>query len=247
MAHVGRRLGQHFLFHDAILEQIAGAACGSHAGRVIEIGCGLGTLTRFLLARADEVIGIEADPHLAAELRQRFRGLPSFRLIEGDVLEVDFRPLAPAVVCGNIPYYITGPILHKTLELGPGLVRAVFLVQREVADRLAAGPGRREYGLLSAAAQALCRVERLMTVKAGAFRPPPKVDSAVVRLTPLESPRVADYEAFVDFAARCFRHKRKTLRNNLGRDDIPYAERRAEQLSVEELERARLEWARKRT
>ncbi|GIU74377.1 MAG: ribosomal RNA small subunit methyltransferase A [Bryobacteraceae bacterium] len=240
---MGRRLGQHFLYQDSILETIARAACGDLAPRIIEIGCGPGTLTRFLLERAGEVIGIEADPRLAEGLRRRFQTASAFRLIEGDVLEVDFRPLAPAVVCGNIPYYITGPILRKTLELGPGLIRAVFLVQREVADRLIARPGSRQYGLLSAAAQALCSVERICAVRAGAFRPPPKVDSAVVRLEPLPAPRVADYAAFLDFAARCFRHKRKTLRNNLGRADIPFAERRAEELSVEELEQARLEWA----
>lgn len=241
---MGRRLGQHFLFQEAILDRIAEAACGARAGRVIEIGCGPGTLTRFLLERADEVIGIETDARLAEQLRRRFADRAGFRLIEADVLEVDFRPLAPAVVCGNIPYYITGPILRKTLELGPQLVRAVFLVQREVAERLAARPGSRDYGFLSVAAQALCAVERICAVRAGAFRPPPKVDSAVVRLTPLPEPRVADYGAFVDFAARCFRHKRKTLRNNLGRDDIPHAARRAEELSVEELEEARREWAR---
>lgn len=243
---MGRRLGQHFLFHEPILEKIAAAACGAHAGRVIEIGCGPGTLTRFLLERADEVIGIETDPQLADQLRRRFADRAAFRLIEADVLEVDFRPLAPAVVCGNIPYYITGPILRKTLELGPQLERAVFLVQREVADRLAARPGSRDYGFLSAAAQALCAVERICPVRAGAFRPPPKVDSTVVRLTPLPEPRVSDYSAFVDFAARCFRHKRKTLRNNLGRGDIPHAARRAEELSIEELEEARRQWARGR-
>jgi 16S rRNA (adenine1518-N6/adenine1519-N6)-dimethyltransferase len=243
---VGRRLGQHFLFHEPVLEKIAGAACGARAGRVIEIGCGPGTLTRCLLERADEVIGIETDAQLAEELRRRFGGQAHFRLIEADVLEVEFGPFAPAVVCGNIPYYITGPILRKTLGLGPGLVRAVFLVQREVAERLAARPGSRDYGFLSVAAQALCEVERICPVRAGAFRPPPKVDSMVVRLTPLAAPRTADYAAFLDFAARCFRHKRKTLRNNLGRDDIPHAGRRAEELSIEELEEARRQWSRGR-
>lgn len=221
-------------------------ACGSAPGRVIEIGCGPGGLTERLLERAPEVIGIETDPQLAAGLRARFGSDPRFRLIEGDVLEVDFAPLAPAVVCGNIPYYITGPILKKTLALGASLVRAVFLVQREVALRLAARPGNREYGYLSAAAQALCAVEIVMTVKAGAFRPPPKVDSAVVRLTPLAAPRVADYPAFLAFAEQCFRHKRKTLRNNLGCGDVSFASRRAEELTVEQLEQVRAEWAAKR-
>ncbi len=213
---------------------------------MIEIGCGPGGLTEQLLMRAPEVVGIETDPKLAAGLRARFGSNPRFRLIEGDVLEIDFAPLAPAVVCGNIPYYITGPILRKTLALGAGLVRAVFLVQREVADRLAARPGSRDYGFLSAAAQALCSVEKVMTVRAGAFRPPPKVDSAVVRLTPLAAPRASDYQAFLDFAEQCFRHKRKTLRNNLGRGDIPFASCRAEELTVEQLEQVRAEWAAKR-
>jgi len=243
---VGRPLGQHFLFHQGILDRIAAAACGGTPVRVVEIGCGPGGLTGRLLARAPEVIGIETDPELAAGLRARFGSDPRFRLIEGDVLEVDFAPLAPAVVCGNIPYYITGPILKKTLALGANLVRAVFLVQREVALRLAARPGNREYGYLSAAAQALCAVEIVMTVKAGAFRPPPKVDSAVVRLTPLDSPLVPDYPAFLAFAEQCFRHKRKTLRNNLGSGDIPFASRRAEELTIEQLEQVRAEWAAKR-
>lgn len=244
---MGRPLGQHFLFHAGILEKIAAAACGDACAHVIEIGCGPGSLTRMLLERAGRVTGIEADPRLAGRLREQFAGEGRFQLIEGDALQVDFAPLAPAVICGNIPYYITGPILRKTLALGAGLVRAVFLVQREVADRLAASPGSRDYGYLSVAAQALCKVERLFAVKAGAFRPPPKVESAVVRLTPREAPRVADYAAFLGFAELCFRHKRKTLRNNLGLDGIPFAARRAEELTVEELEQARAEWAAKRS
>ncbi len=244
---MGRPLGQHFLFHPGILEKIAAAACGHGCAHVVEIGCGPGGLTRKLLERAERVTGIEADARLAARLREQFAGEPRFELIEGDVLEVDFAPLMPAVVCGNIPYYITGPILRKTLALGRGLERAVFLVQREVAERLAAAPGSRDYGFLSVAAQALCEVEKLFAVKAGAFHPPPKVESAVVRLTPRAVPRVPDPAAFLAFAELCFRHKRKTLRNNLGMDGIPFAARRAEQLSVEELELARAEWAAKRS
>ena len=240
---MGRPLGQHFLFDPGILGRIADAACQGAPGRVIEIGCGPGGLTEHLLARASEVVGIETDPRLAGQLRARFSSHRRFRLIEGDVLETDLLPFAPAVVCGNIPYYITGPILKKTLALGPGLVRAVFLVQREVAARLAARPGTRYYGYLSVAAQALCVVETLLAVKAGAFRPPPKVESAVVRLTPRPEPLVADYRAFLEFAERCFRHKRKTLRNNLGRDDIPFASRRAEELTIAQLEQVRAQWA----
>lgn len=240
---MGRPLGQHFLFDPAILGRIAEAACSGLSCRIIEIGCGPGTLTEHLLARAPEVVGIETDPRLAERLRERFSGHSGFRLIEGDVLETDFAPLAPAAICGNIPYYITGPILKKSLALGPALCRAVFLVQREVAQRLVARPGNRDYGYLSVAAQALCEVETLTLVRAGAFRPPPKVDSAVVRLTPRGEPLVSDYRAFLEFAEQCFRHKRKTLRNNLGREDIPFASLRAEQLTISQLEEARVEWA----
>lgn len=210
---------------------------------MIEIGCGLGSLTAHLLRRAARVVGVEADAGLAGRLRERFRAEPRFELVEGDVLAVDLRPYTPAVVCGNIPYYITSPIIEKALRLGEGLERAVFLVQREVAARLGAAAGCRQYGYLSVMAQALCRVEQLWVVKAGAFSPPPKVDSAVVRLTPRETARVGDYDAFLRFAARCFRHKRKTLRNNLGAGAIPYAGRRAEQLTVEQIEQVRQHWA----
>ncbi len=151
----------------------------------------------------------------------------------------------PAVVAGNLPYYITSPIVEKTLALGPLLRRAVFLVQREVAERLAANPGSRDWGLLSVRTQLLAHVEILFGVPPAAFHPPPKVDSAVVRMTPRN--RIAELALdsggnFLAFAGLCFRQKRKTLRNNLagayGRDameGLPEAGLRAEQLSIEQL------------
>ena len=239
---MGRRLGQHFLFQQDLLERIAAAACGARAGRVIEIGPGPGGLTAALASRAAELILIELDPALAAALRERYASQPAVRVVEADVLATDLSQWGPAVVCGNLPYYITSPILERTLALGPLLERAVFLVQREVADRLAAPPGGRDYGFLSVCVQAQCRVERLFIVKPAAFRPPPKVDSAVVRLTPLDQPPVSDPAAFRRFASLCFRQKRKTLRNNLAprfpRDvleALPEASLRAEQLSVAQL------------
>lgn len=239
---MGRRLGQHFLFQRDLLERIAGAACGEASPRVIEIGPGPGGLTAALRPRVCELILIELDPVLAAALRSRYENDPGVRIVEADVLTTDLSQWGPTVVCGNLPYYITSPIVDHTLALGPLLERAVFLVQREVAARLAASPGSRDFGYLSACVQAQCRVERLFLVKPAAFRPPPKVDSAVVRLTPLPIPLTPDLPAFRRFLSACFRQKRKTLRNNLGGllsreqlDALPEASLRAEQLSVAEL------------
>lgn len=237
-----RRLGQHFLYQEAILERIASSACEDQAETVIEIGPGPGTLTAHLLPRAGRLIAAELDAGLAQRLRERYSSDTRFTLIEGDVLQQDLRPFTPAVVCGNIPYYITSPIIEKSLELGAGLVRAVFLIQKEVADRLCAGPGTRDYGYLTVVTQAQCDVERLFLVRPASFRPPPKVDSAVIRLAPLARPLCADLPAFRRFAGACFRQKRKTLRNNLAGiaprevvDALPEASMRAEQLPVQQL------------
>lgn len=239
---MGRRLGQHFLFQQTLLERIAAAACGGGAERVIEIGPGPGGLTSALARRAGGLILIELDAALASALRAQYQEQSRVQVIEADVLGTNLGQWGRVVVCGNLPYYITSPVIERTLALGPLLERAVFLVQREVANRLAAAPGSRDYGYLSVCVQAQCRVEKLFIVKPAAFRPPPKVDSAVVRLTPLEAPLAPALAAFRRFASHCFRQKRKTLRNNLARvaprellDSLPEAGLRAEQLSVSQL------------
>jgi 16S rRNA (adenine1518-N6/adenine1519-N6)-dimethyltransferase len=264
---LGRRFGQHFLVRKSILERIADAACGpgpagaggsgsSAAGislpDVIEIGPGKGALTESLLARARKVVAIEIDGVLVHYLRQKFHDAiqaGKLEVIEGDVLRVDMAPLfSTPVIAGNLPYYITSPILERVFrwgEAGDGSwTRAVFLVQAEVAARITAGPGSRDFGYLSVLVQTYSKAELLFPVAKEAFRPPPKVESAVVRLTPRDPAELglSDAPAFLRFAQACFRQKRKTLRNNLapvyGVEKIgalPQGRLRAEQLSVDEL------------
>lgn len=193
----------------------------------------------------DKLIAIEIDPVLVHYLQQKFAepiASGKLTLIEGDILNTDLPSLAVRpIIAGNLPYYITSPILEKIFELRGAWERAVFLVQAEVAARLAAVPGTRDFGYLSVLAQVQARVEQLFEVSREAFRPPPKVDSAVVRLTPRPL-EVADLNGFLQFAQLCFRHKRKTLRNNLAPvygkehiDGLPETKMRAEQMSVAEL------------
>ncbi len=216
---------------------------------MIEIGPGRGALTESLLARADKVAAVEVDTVLVHYLRQKFReAIESGQLevIEGDILKADLGSLHPRpVIAGNLPYYITSPILEKTFSSGCGWERAVFLVQAEVAARITAAPGSRDFGYLSVLVQVHSTAELLFPVSRGAFHPPPKVDSAVVRLTPRDAAAelgLTDVRAFLKFAQQCFRMKRKTLRNNLGPaygiekiSALPEAKLRAEQLGVAEL------------
>lgn len=231
-----QRLGQHFLIQSSILERIAEAACPERVNLAIEIGPGRGALTEKLLARTSRLIAIELDSSLVDQLRARFPGLD---VRHADVLEADLTQWGPSVVCGNLPYYITSPILEKVVRAP--FRRAVFLVQKEVAQRLAAKPGSRDYGYLTVATALFATARVLFEVKAGAFQPPPKVDSAVVLLEPRPAPLVEDTTAFIEFAGRAFRHKRKTIRNNLAPfygeavRDWPEATCRAEQLSLDAL------------
>lgn len=236
-----RRLGQHFLNKVSILERIAEAAVPEPpVSTVIEIGPGKGALTGHLLARCERLIAVELDTVLVHYLRQRFRDAAHFELLNKDVLKTDLTQFGPTIVAGNLPYYITSPIVEKVLNLGPLLERAVFLVQREVAERIAAGPGSRDYGYLSVATQVLCEPELLFVVPPGSFSPPPKVDSAVIRLTPRLQPLTPAVPAFLKFASAAFRQKRKMLRNNLAAEypsiaDAAEGKLRAEQLSTADL------------
>jgi 16S rRNA (adenine1518-N6/adenine1519-N6)-dimethyltransferase len=235
-----RRLGQHFLTSAPILTRIAEAACGESTARVIEIGPGRGALTRFLLPRTAELHALELDDSLIPLLEREFGNQPGFHLHHADVLETDLSQWGPAAIAGNLPYYITSPIIERFLHLNFDFPTAVFLIQEEVADRLRASPGSRDYGFLSVQTQMFCHVELICRVPPGAFSPPPKVYSAVVRLQ-RHSTMSADAAALLKFVSRCFTHKRKTLRNNLKSyysgqmlDGLPEAGLRAEQLSLEQ-------------
>ncbi len=214
-----KRLGQHFLNHRAILERIVDALAPAPGDIVIEIGPGRGTLTEVLAARGARVAAIEKDQDLIPQLRERF---PAVRIIPGDALELDWRlaaglgPEEPILVTGNIPYNITSPLLDRALE-PPRPRRIVFLVQKEVAERLTAAPGGKVYGALSVGVQSVAAAEKLFLVPAGAFHPPPAVDSAVVRLTPLALPVVADslVPSFRRLVVGLFGFRRKQLGRGL--------------------------------
>jgi 16S rRNA (adenine1518-N6/adenine1519-N6)-dimethyltransferase len=234
-----QKLGQHFLKRRGVLERLALAACPAPEPLVVEIGPGQGALTEFLLARAERVIAVEVDSVLASRLRERFAGAP-LTVIEADVLATDLGQWGPAAFAGNLPYYISSPILTRLFRLGPAMRNAVVLLQKEVALRLTAGPGSRDYGYLTVEANLFTVPELLFDVPPAAFSPPPKVDSAAVRLTPRQ-PELSDPAGFLEFASRSFRQKRKTLRNNLRPfygpqvDAWPEAGLRAEQAPLAKL------------
>ena len=195
------------------MERITKAVCTNRPELIVEIGPGQGALTALLLARAERVVAVEIDPAMIALLDERFTGEEKLTVVAGDVLRTDLAQWGPAVLAGNIPYYITSPILDRIFAARTALREAVLLVQKEVAERLVAEPGSRDYGLLSVRTQVYAEAKYLFKVPPGAFSPPPKVESAVVRLVMRDA--VEDQEKFLEFAARCFGHKRKTLRNNL--------------------------------
>jgi 16S rRNA (adenine1518-N6/adenine1519-N6)-dimethyltransferase len=230
------KFGQNFLVDDAARHAIVDALGDISKRSVIEIGPGHGAITEILAGRCRRLIALELDRALAAKLAFRFRDQPQVQIIEGDVLKADLRALVPedetADVIGNLPYYIISDILLQLFAAGSaGLIdRAVLMMQREVADRVSAAPGVRDYGLLSATAQINAQVDNLFTLPPSAFSPPPDVYSTVLRLqfAPRFSELGVDAAGFNNFLRRCFAQKRKTLQNNL----------RAAGYSVEELSAA---------
>lgn len=223
------KLGQNFLHDDAAIQRIAASIGDLTARTVVEIGPGHGAITEALAARAAHVLAIELDHELALFLRVHF---PPERVtvIEQDVLNFDFEAAHQAagerlLVVGNLPYYITSPILLKLAASHAALDRAVLMVQREVADRITAGPGSRDYGLLSVTVQVYGPVQSLFTLPPSAFSPPPEVYSTVFRWR--FAPRFAELgveeTGFLRFVRLCFAQKRKTLANNLRAAAIPPA------------------------
>lgn len=228
------RLGQNFLADDAAAQRIVDALGDISGSLVVEIGPGGGAITRLLAKKAGRLIAIELDRTLAAQLRMAHARDPRVEIIEANVLNVDFDslvqgrskqvstapqdiPLKVARVTGNLPYYITSDILLKLFECHRNFDRIVIMVQREVADRIAAEPGTRDYGLLSVTARLFSDIENLFTLPPDAFSPAPKVHSSVLRLR--IAPKAADLgvetRAFIAFLKLAFGQKRKTLVNNL--------------------------------
>jgi 16S rRNA (adenine1518-N6/adenine1519-N6)-dimethyltransferase len=227
------KMGQHFLSNESAAQRIVEALGDVSEATVLEIGPGRGAITDLLARKARRLIAVELDRVMSAQLRMKFSMHPNVEIIEGDVLKIEldtvfgakpgslrtglnFAP-EPARVVGNLPYYITSDILLRLLEYHRYFSTIVIMVQREVADRLAASPGTRDYGLLTATTQLYGKVEKLFTLPPGAFAPAPKVHSSVVRITikpRLESLRVNETD-FIAFLKVIFGQKRKTIWNNL--------------------------------
>ncbi|MDB4868979.1 MAG: rsmA [Cohnella sp.] len=257
-----KSLGQNFLIDGHILDQIIAAAGLDETRGALEIGPGIGALTERLAQASGKVVALEIDNRLLPILREALSPYSNVDVIHADVLKTDLHRLweehfaksAGVSVVANLPYYVTTPIIMKLLEERLPVEHIVVMVQKEVAQRMAAKPGGKEYGSLSIAVQYYCEPELICIVPSGAFMPPPKVDSAVIRLTKRPEPAVAvpDEDRFFRVVQTSFAQRRKTLANNLsalsGKErktelsDLLEScgvkpERRAETLSLEEFAR----------
>ncbi|MDI6631157.1 MAG: 16S rRNA (adenine(1518)-N(6)/adenine(1519)-N(6))-dimethyltransferase RsmA [Bacillota bacterium] len=253
-----KRLGQNFLVNPGVLEKIVAAANLTAADTVVEIGPGIGTLTGRLAEAAGKVVAVEVDPALVALLKETLSRFPNLYLVEGDALKADFNALVAAAggafpykVVANLPYYITTPLLTRLLTGNFRVALLVVMVQKEVALRLVARPGTKEYGAISVLVRFMAEPELVAVVSRGSFFPAPEVDSAVVRLTvrPSAPVTIPDEELFFRVVRAAFAQRRKTLTNalagsglGLGRDAWPEVlaragidpTRRGETLSLEE-------------
>ncbi len=213
-----KRLGQHFLTDRHALERIVDALEVLPGETVVEIGPGRGAMTDLLAERAARLVAIEIDRLLIPVLTERYAVRPNVRIVEADVLAISLGTVVdgPYALIGNVPYYITTPIIFQALR-APRPTRMVFLVQREVADRIGAPPGDRTYGALSVNVQALADVHIVGRVSAGAFHPKPKVDSAILRITPKAQPlvRLEEEGPFQVFVQGAFGQRRKQIRRVL--------------------------------
>ena len=243
MRHFARkRFGQHFLTDTAVIDAIIAAIDPKPGDALVEIGPGLGAMTGALAGHAGRLTVIELDRDLAARLRKR----PELDVIEADVLGVDFAAIAaargrPLRVAGNLPYNISTPILFHLLEHVGRIEDQHFMLQREVVDRMAATPGTKDYGRLSVMLQWRYDIESVLDVAPQAFEPPPRVNSAVVRMLPQPAPQGVDGALLGELVRVAFSQRRKMLRNTLGRwlDDRNFdgmfdLQRRAEEVPVQE-------------
>ncbi|HUG25966.1 16S rRNA (adenine(1518)-N(6)/adenine(1519)-N(6))-dimethyltransferase RsmA [Piscinibacter sp.] len=241
--HIARkRFGQHFLTDGAVIADIVDAIDPRPGEALVEIGPGLGAMTDPLVQRCGRLTVIELDRDLAARLRRR----PELRVVESDVLKVDFGELAgqagaPLRVVGNLPYNISTPILFHLLGAVHHIADQHFMLQKEVVERMAAGPGRKDYGRLSVMLQWRYDIESVLDVPPQAFDPPPRVESAVVRMQPLREGPAVDAALLGELVAVAFSQRRKLLRHTLGRwlEQRGFAgafdvQRRAEEVPVSE-------------
>ena len=217
MVHTARkRFGQHFLTDGGVIDAIVRGIDPRPGQALVEIGPGLGALTQPLLERCGALTVVELDRDLAA----RWRSRPGVTVVEADVLRVDFRALAAGRrlrIVGNLPYNISTPILFHLLDVADCVIDQHVMLQKEVVQRMAAGPGGKDYGRLSVMLQWRYRVDALMDVAPAAFDPPPRVNSAVVRMTPLATPPPVDEALLRELVASAFSQRRKLLRHSLGR------------------------------
>ncbi|MDA8431928.1 MAG: 16S rRNA (adenine(1518)-N(6)/adenine(1519)-N(6))-dimethyltransferase RsmA [Nitrospiraceae bacterium] len=244
-----KHLGQNFLFDRAILARIVEASGVAADDTVVEIGPGPGGLTRLLAETAKKVIAIELDQGLYDRLRAELIGYRNVELVHADAMKFPYEEIGQFKVAANIPYYITTPIVFRLLEAKETLKTMTLTIQKEVAERIVAPPGGKDYGVLSIMVQYLARPELRFVIPREEFRPVPKVDSAVVHMTILESPavRVADEKTFFRVVRTAFSQRRKTLSNSLkGLADDPKEalaaagidpQRRPETLGLEEFAR----------
>jgi len=244
-----KSLGQNYLFDPSILRSIINAAGLEADDTVVEIGPGPGRMTHLLAERAKKLIAVEIDPYLYEKLLQEFRGSDNVEIVLGDVLEYRFDGLGPFKVVANIPYYITTPIIFRLIKARQDLVSMTLTIQREVAERIVAGPGSKDYGVLSIMVQYYAEPSIKFIVPKGAFRPVPKVDSAVIHLRMRKQPvvEVKDEPLFIRIVKTSFSQRRKTLANSLKSVSADIKEllsaagidpqRRPETLTIEEFAR----------
>ena len=223
-----KSLGQNFLTDDSVMSRIVDASGIGSSDLAIEIGPGIGNMTEELAVRAGKVLGVEIDKHLIPALTDNLKAFSNVTIINKDVLKIDLREIISQIaeagfkpdsirVVANLPYYITTPIIMKLLEDNPGIDAMVFMVQKEVAERIVANPGGKDYGALSVAVQYYSRPEIVFSVPPDCFMPQPKVDSTVIRLNIYKTPpvEVKSKELFFKIVKASFGQRRKTLLNAL--------------------------------